>query len=42
MPDILGGIIWTCIICGGVLLALVGFDGTITVAYWVRDWLDGE
>ena len=34
MPDIL----WAFGICGGVIAALVVFDGTITIAYKVRDW----
>ena len=40
MDDILGGIIWTCIITIGVLSALIVFDGTITIALKVRDWLE--
>ena len=29
---------WISAICGGVIAALVVFDGTITIAYKVRDW----
>ena len=36
----LDALLWTLIITAGVLSALVLFDGTITIAYKVRGWLE--
>ena len=33
-------IFWIATICGGVVAALLVFDGTITIALKVRDWLE--
>jgi len=38
MDDILGGIIWTCIITAGVLSALVIFDACIEVGMRIERW----